>query len=376
MWSSRQFSVVCVALLPALTLASENGGLYMCDDTKLSSENLCYFTASSTNTAGATGHNIDLGVGNVGFRKINDASGNQLSTSPKPWTQGDVLVASSAEQTGDALNYAKAFEIMAPLRDAMMYAPGTLTIDEAKWNLMTKALQDCQIKSEDTTATSPSGTEVIAYGTKSMLAVMSDPGGEDIHHYVLQFLEEGAIDLVCQMTSLTMDRCTAQRALGATSDCWEDGYTVATTDTTSPPSPPPPASSIVPATQSASHCGQLGWDQVSGFAACANSVFPGGYESVGIKKDCYNGRQMKGAATMCEKIGARLCFYSEAIGAIAAGTGCNHDNRWHWTGTACGTAGDGTEKYYLVKTKKAGKSKAKCKKATKSKAVRCCADAL
>jgi hypothetical protein len=140
-------------------------------------------------------------------------------------------------------------------------------------------------------------------------------------------------------------------------------------------STPPSGAIFTPATQSMKICSQLGWNQVNELAPCANSAFPSGFESVGITKECYKGRQMQGAAKLCEAIGARLCSHSEAIDAIAAGTGCDLDYRWHWTSTACGTAGDGTEKYYLVKTKKAGKSKAKCKKITKVKAVRCCADA-
>ena len=39
-----------------------------------------------------------------------------LSVSPKPWVNGDNLVASSDPITGDVWSYALIFELMAPLR--------------------------------------------------------------------------------------------------------------------------------------------------------------------------------------------------------------------------------------------------------------------
>jgi len=151
-----------------------------------------------------------------------------------------------------------------------------------------------------------------------------------------------------------------------------------------PPAPPPYIEpklqnrvmpSFAPATRSRLSCTELGWDfqlEKGDGSACANSKFPAtGYESDGITKACYNGRRLEGAAKMCEAIGARLCTKEEAVGGVAESTGCNLDWQWHWTGTECGTAGDGTKKYYLAKTANA---KSKCKKSTKVKAVRCCAD--
>ncbi|CAE6942844.1 unnamed protein product [Symbiodinium natans] len=219
-------------LLARPAIASENGLLYVCDTTRLSSENLCYFVASSTNTVGTAPHNVDLSVGATDMRKIVNSQGQDLAVTPKPWTEGDVLVASSTALTGDLLNYVKAFEMIAPLRDAMMYNPSFVTTDATMWAKLTKPLADCQVKTADTTATHGTVTMTV-YGTDGIYALMKNPNGVDIHHSVLQYLEEGAIDLVCQMTtSLTMDRCTTQRALGAASNCWEAGYNAIIADPT------------------------------------------------------------------------------------------------------------------------------------------------
>ena len=222
------FVAALIAALAAPAAASENGLLYVCDTTRLSSENLCYFVASSTNTVGASGHNIDRSVAADGFRVIQGSSGSTLTLSPRPWTQGDVLAATTTEQTGDALNYVKAFEMMAPLRDLMMYSPNTLKDSSAEWAKWTKAFVDCSIKTSTTTETHGTRTLTV-YGTDDIYALLKNPNNVDIHHSVLQYLEEGAIDLVCVMTSLSMDRCTTMRttlniADGQTSTCWQSAY--------------------------------------------------------------------------------------------------------------------------------------------------------
>ena len=61
-----------------------------------------------------------------------------------------------------------------------------------------------------------------------------DPAGVDIHHFILQYLEEGTMDLVCLSTDLVMEHCDAIReAAGAIIDqtlgtdrcnCWFDAY--------------------------------------------------------------------------------------------------------------------------------------------------------
>lgn len=49
-----------------------------------------------------------------------------------------------------------------------------------------------------------------------------------MHNQILQFLEEGAIDLVCLTTDLVMERCDYIRGImdaeGKKCNCWFAGY--------------------------------------------------------------------------------------------------------------------------------------------------------
>merc|ERR1719188_2799425 len=66
-----------------------------------------------------------------------------------------------------------------------------------------------------------------AYGTSSIYNKASNPSEVDIHHNVLQYLEEGVIDLVCIATDLDMDRCKTMRAKFTNAgrcDCWFAAY--------------------------------------------------------------------------------------------------------------------------------------------------------
>merc|ERR1712088_506407 len=67
-------------------------------------------------------------------------------------------------------------------------------------------------------------------GTSQVYEYVMDPKGNDIHRYILQYLEEGSIDLVCLATDLDMEHCDATREIaGATGgvdrcNCWFDAY--------------------------------------------------------------------------------------------------------------------------------------------------------
>merc|ERR1712228_401947 len=96
-----------------------------------------------------------------------------------------------------------------------------------EWARLTKAFVDCQIKAHDETFAKPDGSEGTAYSVDNVYELLKNPDGQDIHHSILQFLEEGAIDLVCLMTSLSMDRCDQIRStnnISSTSTCWETSY--------------------------------------------------------------------------------------------------------------------------------------------------------
>lgn len=255
---ARQLSfaatTVALAMLVVGALASANGLLYECNAARLTADNLCIFSATSSNTAGASAHNIDRNVAADGFRVVNNANGQTLSVTPQPWTQGDVLAATTTEQTGDALGYVKAFEMMAPLRDKMMYDPASLTTSATAWAAYTKALTDCSVKT--TTQQVTEGTQTVtAYSTTDIYAILQNPSGQtgpSVHHSILQYLEEGAIDLVCVMTQLSMTRCDTMRTTlnipaGGTSTCWEAAYSALYSSSSATPAPVAGAATPIPA---------------------------------------------------------------------------------------------------------------------------------
>jgi hypothetical protein len=145
-----------------------------------------------------------------------------ISSCPAPWKNGDKLVATDTEHTGDDWTYALIFELVAPLRNLMMYHPETL--DAAMWAKYTKAFVDCKVKDAD-----EAGDHGTAFSVDNVYEIMKTAAGVDNHHHVLQFLEEGAIDLVCITTDLEMDRCDTMRAkwaveAGTKCDCWQAAY--------------------------------------------------------------------------------------------------------------------------------------------------------
>ena len=91
-------------------------------------------------------------------------------------------------------------------RDMMMYDPSALTPDV--WAKYTRALTDCNSKTEDYVATRGGGSP---YSTDQVYEYLLDPKGNDIHHFILQYLEEGTIDLVCLSTDLEMEHCDVMR---------------------------------------------------------------------------------------------------------------------------------------------------------------------
>ena len=222
-------SLLClfaVFSLPTPTSSSTNGLLYECDAEKLAAEDMCYFVSTGSDTMGP--HNIDRSVAADGFRQVSDVNGSPLSISPKPWTQGDQLTASSELLGDDMIAYANVFELVAPLRNAMMYDPKTLSTDAAAWGVLTKSLVDCKIKEKDTTMEKGGQTKTV-YSVAGVYALLKKAGGVDTHHSILQFLEESAIELVClAVPELEMDHCEEVRQANAVttepSTCWHQAY--------------------------------------------------------------------------------------------------------------------------------------------------------
>ena len=206
--------------------ASDNGKYYICDTEKLAADNECIFVLNGDQPADWVAqeeHNINREVGADYYRGVQGYAGSMLSVSPKPWANGDKLVASTTKIEGDEWSgYALIFELMAPLRDMMMYHPSML--DDATWALWTRALTDCNAKTVDYVE-ERGGAQL---STSQVYEVMKNPNYKDIHHNILQYLEEGAIDLVCLATDLEMTHCDATREVsGYVADrcnCWFDAY--------------------------------------------------------------------------------------------------------------------------------------------------------
>lgn len=105
-----------------------------------------------------------------------------------------------------------------------MYDPAALDADT--WAFWTRALTDCNSKTEDYVSRS-GGTP---FSSDQVFGYITDPEYTDIHHYILQFLEEGAMDLVCLSTDLEMEHCDVIRETAGAEggvdrcNCWFDAY--------------------------------------------------------------------------------------------------------------------------------------------------------
>lgn len=220
---------LCLALLWPLAFASDNGLYYECDTAELASNNQCIFKLNGgqpTEWVDETIHDVGPDPNSAGpdfYRGVESYTGDMLSVSPKPWVNGDKLACSSDPVTGDKWNgFAHIFELMAPLRDMMMYDPGALDADT--WAKYTRALTDCNQKTVNYDR--EGGTP---YSTSQVYEYVKDPQGKDIHHPVLQYMEEGSIDLVCISSELDMTHCDGSRSNAGSSkgdrcNCWFDAY--------------------------------------------------------------------------------------------------------------------------------------------------------
>ncbi|KAK3241010.1 hypothetical protein CYMTET_49185 [Cymbomonas tetramitiformis] len=174
------FFIALLSLFLVAVTASENGLLYVCDASILSSSNMCVFTASSSNIVGASPHVIDRRIGGECYRAVSDSQGTQLTVSPKPWTQGDKIIASESQLSENLWNYYLAFELVAPLRNAAMYSPSDIATSQAEWDKLTKAFVDCQVKAQDESMTTPNEGSKTIYSVDSIYELIKDAEYEDM----------------------------------------------------------------------------------------------------------------------------------------------------------------------------------------------------
>merc|ERR1739848_688290 len=73
----------------------------------------------------------------------------------------------------------------------------------------------------------------IGFDIEGIYQKILNPAGTDIKNYVLQYLEEGLIDLVCLMTPLAKKRCDVIRCVrdvNTYSTCWQAAWTLLATE--------------------------------------------------------------------------------------------------------------------------------------------------
>ena len=225
----RRASLMMAVLSVLHCGASENGLYYVCDPLILaSSGHFCVFTASETVSWEATPHSIDCDASDpitANRCHIQSESSSKLEITPRPWTNGDKLVFDAEiGMSGYEWNYVLAAQLVFPLRNKLMFEPQIFS-NQTLWDLYTQCFVDCDIK----TTTKTDG-QITAYSTSDIYQWTVDNSGSlDIHNYALQYLEEGAVELVCIMTNLEMDHCDDIRAehgmqTGDVSNCWHNAY--------------------------------------------------------------------------------------------------------------------------------------------------------
>ena len=182
---------------------SQNGrpeDKYACN---INTSGYCIFTGTPHNTGLKAGtNNIVNRNGNFLFY-INeaaaaDSSGEVLKAIGKPAQDRDDMIKSSQEGfTNDEKSFHKVMAIMYPIRNALMYDIADL--NQSKWDELITELQKRGIK--ETTFTEGSTPKDNYYGRQGVFDLAKSPGGKDIHHDVMKFLEESGLYLLCHVTS-------------------------------------------------------------------------------------------------------------------------------------------------------------------------------
>jgi hypothetical protein len=127
-----------------------------------------------------------------------NSSGEILQARGTPAFDGDELVKHSKDgMTDDEKAFHRVMAIMFPIRNALMY--DIANISQATWDELVSELKIRGIKDKTfTDGATPRGNY---YGRQDILELTKNPGGNDIHHDVMKFLEEAGLYLLCHVTS-------------------------------------------------------------------------------------------------------------------------------------------------------------------------------
>ena len=173
---------------------------YACN---INSAGYCIFTGTPHNTGLQAGtDNITNRNGtflfNINEAAAGDSSGEVLKASGKPAQDGDDMIKSSQDGlTNDEKSFHKVMAIMYPIRNALMYDIADL--NQSKWDELITELKKRGIK--DKTFTDGNTPKDNYYGRHGVFDLAKSPGGKDIHHDVMKFLEESGLYLLCHVTS-------------------------------------------------------------------------------------------------------------------------------------------------------------------------------
>ena len=181
------------------------GGVRPADSYACSIDSLgyCIFTGTSHQTG------LDPGTEGIVDRDGNflfpvdeavvvNAQGEALPARGTPAFDGDDLQRSSQDGLSeDEKAFQRVMAIMFPIRNVLMYDIAAVT--QTEWDLLVGELERREIK--ETTFTSGPTPKDNYYGRQGIFDLAKNPGGRDIHHDVMKFLEEAGLYLLCHVTT-------------------------------------------------------------------------------------------------------------------------------------------------------------------------------
>jgi len=172
-------------------------------DCQINSEGYCIFTGSPHETGLAPGTEDIVDRDGQFLFSLHEAIavnalGEVLEARGTPAFDGDELIQGSLEEmSDDERAFHRVMATMYPIRNALMYDIETLT--QKQWQALVEELSFRQIK--ETTFTDGATPKDNYYGREGIFNLAKSPGGRDIHHDVMKFLEESGLYLLCHVTS-------------------------------------------------------------------------------------------------------------------------------------------------------------------------------
>ena len=232
------------------------GGVRPADSYACSIDSLgyCIFTGTSHQTG------LDPGTEGIVDRDGNflfpvdeavvvNAQGEALPARGTPAFDGDDLQRSSQDGLSeDEKAFQRVMAIMFPIRNVLMYDIAAVT--QTEWDLLVGELERREIK--ETTFTSGPTPKDNYYGRQGIFDLAKNPGGRDIHHDVMKFLEEAGLYLLCHVTTNDFGEMLKETHPEGHDPCGDAGistkipfsHLVSTTTTTTRVAPPTTTSGV------------------------------------------------------------------------------------------------------------------------------------